>query len=211
MRMVVLLFGVLLITACSTERSVVQEGRLQKRSHQHGWHLDLHHGSDDRVPRERASLPRIVPRGLKSLSTGDPERIAPLSASANVEGMNIAIPTGPENASRPGVTTMTRPEIQPRATDPQEEPENLMPRKKLNFLAIPALVFGLGAIALGFFTTNTLAVVVAIVVTIAISGISLARMRKREQGGKGFALAGLMIGVIAAIFTTIAIAAYGIE
>ena len=93
----------------------------------------------------------------------------------------------------------------------QEEPENLMPRKKLNAWAIPALALALGTVAMGFLGTNTLAVVAGIVLTLAFSGFSLARMRTREQGGKGFALAGLMIGVIASIFTAIAIAAYGFD
>ena len=86
-----------------------------------------------------------------------------------------------------------------------------MPRKKLNWLAIPAFASGLSILAFAFFSTNTLAVVVAIIITLALSGISLSRMRKREQSGKGFALAGLMIGVIATIFTAIAIAAYGLD
>lgn len=101
--------------------------------------------------------------------------------------------------------------VHPHADLQQEEPENLLPRKKLNAWSIPALVLALGTVAMGFLSTNTLAVVVGIVLTIAVSGFSLARMRTREQGGKGFALAGLMIGVIAAIFTAIAIAAYGFE
>lgn len=86
-----------------------------------------------------------------------------------------------------------------------------MPRKKLNPLAIPSFVLALGVLYLGFFTNNTIALVVAIVLTLAVSGISLARMRTHEQGGKGFALSALMIGVIATIFTAIAIAAFGFD
>ncbi|MBK8499655.1 MAG: DUF4190 domain-containing protein [Flavobacteriales bacterium] len=119
-------------------------------------------------------------------------------------------------STRPQLLRISEPPSHPASTAPaksddQEDPENLMPRKKLNPLAIPSFVLALGVLYLGFFTNNTLALVIAIVLTLALSGISLARMRTREQGGKGFALAGLMIGVIATIFTAIVIAAFGFD
>lgn len=151
--------------------------------------------------------------GARTIDTG----IA--SASLNARLLGTAVTAAlPEIVGTTGtqVLPITKPSLHPVTTiattsDDQDEPENLMPRKKLNPLAIPSFVLALGVLYLGFFTSNTLALVVAIVLTLAVSGISLARMRTREQGGKGFALSALMIGVIATIFTAIAIAAFGFD
>lgn len=92
-----------------------------------------------------------------------------------------------------------------------ERQENLMPKKRWNRLAIPALVAALGTICLGLFTSSTYAVLGGIFVTLLLAGISLRRIRIHEQAGKGFAFAALMIGVIAALVTALTIASYGLE
>ena len=84
-----------------------------------------------------------------------------------------------------------------------------MPKKRWNQLAIPAFILALFTIYLGLFTLGTTAVIVAAVITIVVAGISLRHIRKREQAGKGFALAALMIGLIAALVTAITIAVVG--
>lgn len=89
--------------------------------------------------------------------------------------------------------------------------ENLMPKKRWNRLAIPALVAALGTICLGLFTSSTYAVLGGIFVTLLLAGISLRRIRLHEEGGKGFAFAALMIGVIAAVVTALTIASYGLD
>ena len=46
--------------------------------------------------------------------------------------------------------------------------------------------------------------------TLIVAGISLKRIRKREQAGKGFALIALVVGIIALLLTGVAIAVYGL-
>lgn len=90
------------------------------------------------------------------------------------------------------------------------EDENIMPSKRWNGLAIPAFLAGLATIALGF-STNLPALAGAVVLTLVLAGWSIARIRRREQAGKGFAMAALLIGVFAGLLTAIAIARYGVE
>lgn len=86
-----------------------------------------------------------------------------------------------------------------------------MPKKKWNRLAVPAFVAAAGTAYLGLTTTNVFLVIAAIAITLALAGISLKRIRTREQSGKGFAFAALMIGVIAALLTAISIGYYGVD
>ena len=97
------------------------------------------------------------------------------------------------------------PMLQPASTDQ----EDLMPRKRWNRLAVPAFVVSLGAVALALFTTSTIAVIAALVVALVLAGISIRQIRWREEGGKGFAIAALMIAVIAAIVTAMVTAVVG--
>ncbi|MBK9176052.1 MAG: hypothetical protein IPM46_06880 [Flavobacteriales bacterium] len=98
------------------------------------------------------------------------------------------------------------------AVDPQvQQEENLMPRKRWNKLAVPAFIAALGTVYLGLFTSGTYAVIGALLVTFVLAGFSLRTIRKKEQAGKGFAFAALMIGVIAALVTALTIVYYGIE
>lgn len=195
------------LAACATQGPTVQEGRLQKRTHQSGWHVDLH--------RTAKSEPRTHLKVLRSRET------MPLLAQVNPpmqrsrgSARNL-IPTAVErdvkHAFRPRTTMMPSRRETPstrldRTADAQNDP---LPRKKWNTLAIPAFLLALGTIALGLFTTGTTAVIIAAAATITISGISLARIRKREQAGKGFALIGLILGLLAALITAISIAIVG--
>lgn len=91
------------------------------------------------------------------------------------------------------------------------EQENLMPKKRWNRLAIPAFVAALGTVYLGLFTGSTYAVIAGLFVTLVLAGFSLRQIRHREEAGKGFAFAALMIGVIATLITALTIARYGLE
>lgn len=84
-----------------------------------------------------------------------------------------------------------------------------MPHKRWNRLAVPAFVVSLGAVALALFTTSTIAVIAALVVALVLAGISVRQIRWREERGKGFAIAALMIAVIAAIGTAMVTAVVG--
>lgn len=91
------------------------------------------------------------------------------------------------------------------------EQENLMPKKRWNRLAVPAFVAALGTVYLGLFTGSTYAVIAGLFVTLMLAGFSLRQIRHREEAGKGFAFAALMIGVIATLITALTIARYGLE
>jgi hypothetical protein len=91
----------------------------------------------------------------------------------------------------------------------QDGEENLMPKKKWNVLAVPVFVLALGAVTLGFFTTSTLAVLLAAVVTVALGAITLRHIRTHDEAGKGFALIGFIIGLFVLLFVGISIATAG--
>ncbi len=199
---------ILFAFGCGMQQDVVQEGRFQKRTHRRGWHIDLHRNTSE---NDRTAM-RM--REIKVRSMVHPSPLLAIDdrllATTNAGPGFIASP-------RPSRTTAlvhgegvwsARSSI--ALADVQEEEENLMPRKKLNALAIPALVMALVTVGLGF-SQNLWLLVGAIVVTLVLVALSMRRIRRYEQGGKGFAFAALMIGVLAALLTALSIARYGID
>jgi hypothetical protein len=205
----VLFLSVLLLTACTGARNTVQERRIQQRRHSNGWHIDL-------SARQRPE-PRMRIRAL------EPPVVGPLVDAESAEERN------PIGAAEPSVATTVTAQVEggafvdaaphPKSVDArmtarqdvrQEEDENIMPRKKWNALAVPAFASGLGTIALGF-GTNLWLLIGAIVLTLILAGWSIKRIRRREQAGKGFAMAALLIGVFAALLTIMSIVRYGTE
>jgi len=67
----------------------------------------------------------------------------------------------------------------------------------------------LGAVALALFTTSTIAVIAALIVAFVFSAISIKQIRWRDERGKGFAVAALVIAVMASIATAIVTAVVG--
>ncbi|MBK8226031.1 MAG: DUF4190 domain-containing protein [Flavobacteriales bacterium] len=204
----VMLFSVLLLMACSGSRSTVQERRIQHRRHSNGWHIDL--DARRREPRTRirdlesrhANLPVLAPTV---------EERAPITAAATPAppftatlADQRAIKEAVRRTQLTGLPTALKPVIR------QEEDENIMPRKKWNALAVPAFASGVSAIVLGF-GTNLWLLIGAIVLTLVLAGWSIKRIRRREQAGKGFAIAALLIGVFAALLTIMSIVRYGTE
>ena len=51
----------------------------------------------------------------------------------------------------------------------------------------------------------------AAIATVVVAGISLKQIRRREEAGKGFALIGLIIGLLASLITVVAVASYGFD
>lgn len=93
---------------------------------------------------------------------------------------------------------------------PQDRnPDNIMPRKRFNVLAIPALLFVLAGIVLAFVTNSGWLVVGALAIGLVLAAISLRRIRSREQSGKAFALTALILGVMAAVITAMVIVRTG--
>ncbi|HOZ40540.1 MAG TPA: hypothetical protein PLL25_07025 [Flavobacteriales bacterium] len=85
-----------------------------------------------------------------------------------------------------------------------------MPRKRWNWLAIPAFLLAGATLFIALTTVQTALVLLLAGSTLIVAGISLKRIRKREQAGKGFALIALVVGIIALLLTGVAIAVYGL-
>jgi hypothetical protein len=97
-----------------------------------------------------------------------------------------------------------------RLASPDEEPKNLMPRKRWNRLAVPAFLLAGATLFIALTTVQTTLVLILASLTLLVAGLSLKRIRKREQAGKGFALIALLVGVFALLLTGVAIAVYGL-
>ena len=199
----------MILPSCSTHRDVVQEGRFQKRTHQGGWHIDLHR-SGDHDRGASAHLHRVKPRlEAAPLALKDPhERLL-----ASKDRTEMVLPRPSQLVQRkwePAWVRVKTPMIvQPLASNEQDGDENVVPRKKWNRLAVPTLVSAVSIIALAIFTTSTTAVILAAITTLVLGGISLRQIRRREEAGKGFALVGLILGLIATLITAMAIAVVG--
>lgn len=84
------------------------------------------------------------------------------------------------------------------------------PARRWNPWAIPAFVAGTGTVALGLATgTSLIVVVLGVITTLILASIALHRGLKNEWSGKGFAMAAMMIGALAALITLIAVLAGG--
>jgi hypothetical protein len=92
---------------------------------------------------------------------------------------------------------------------PQAEQENLMPRKRWNWMGVVAFLMAGGTVFLGFSALGTTAVLLSAGLTALVAGLTLRRIRKREQGGKGFALLALLIAFLALVVTGVSIAVLG--
>ncbi len=86
---------------------------------------------------------------------------------------------------------------------------DITPERRWNKWAVPAFVVALGAVALALFTTSTIAVIAALIVALVLSAISIKQIRWRDERGKGFAVAALVIAVMASIATAIVTAVVG--
>jgi len=208
-RLVPLLIAcVMLLTACTTDRHVVTGGLIQKRKYRPGWHLDFpSRSATPRAERNAAERPRTIhaaPQGSIVQPSDRPLApaviVAPLTASAE--------PVQETRSVRPALSPAT-PAWRLSCISAQDGEENLMPKKKWNVLAVPVFVLGLGAVALGFVTASTLAVLIVAVITVVLGAIALRRIRSRDQAGKGFALIGFILGLFVLLFVAISIASIG--
>lgn len=191
------------LLACTGSRESVHESRFQKRRHVNGWHLDLHARQADAPQRFR--LKALVPRTAPVSGSAPIQEREPI-ASAKGDPAVINAPQLVEQEER----MRAIPSTTAARTEQQEEDENLMPRKKWNAVAVPAFVSALGTVALGF-GTNLWLLVGAIALTFILCAWSIARIRRKEQAGKGFTMAALIIGVLSALLTLMSIGRYGTE
>lgn len=145
----------------------------------------------------------------------------PSAQRSSVEASLSSIPLGTASFSRtkpvlPSPVTRQRSIpvecsiASPMTAQPRDEPENLMPRKRWNWLSIPAFLLAGATLFIALTTVQTALVLLLAGSTLIVAGISLKRIRKREQAGKGFALIALVVGIIALLLTGVAIAVYGL-
>ena len=188
----------------------METGLLQKRKHLPGWDISL-------FQKERS-----VPTSIVEYDdiTADPVETVPKKQEASDPCASIDLNIAAEFLERPKpeievevVKSEAKPVVKFEAisehADNGPEQEQEIPKKKWNKFAIPAFIAALATLYLGFFGTSTIAVIIALGVTFILSGISLRQIRSRDEAGKGFALAALMIGVIAAVATAIVTYAIG--
>ncbi len=97
----------------------------------------------------------------------------------------------------------------PRPTTTVRPQEDLMPRKRWNWLAIPAFLAAGAGIWLALTSTNTLAVIAVLGLALILSALSIRRIRRHEEAGKGFAVTALVLAVLASLLTIISIAILG--
>lgn len=197
---------VLLLTlgACSQGPAVIGKGPLQARKYRPGWHLDLR-SSAQRHPRT------IVPRPLEARlpTPQEPKPGRPLAGPGPEPRLDPPRPPKPRErlAIAPEPPRTKDPAI--RSIAPQDEPENLMPRKRWNWMGVVAFLMAGGTMLLGFSALGTTAVLLAAGLTALVAGLTLRRIRKREQAGKGFALVALLVAFIALVITGVSIAVLG--
>ncbi len=202
-----LLLGIF-CSSCAGNQRVQETGFLQKRKHLPGWDLVLR---SSKAP-PAATRPPHADIGPEAGNV-PPEDYAPLheevapELSAQADGAapeTMAPPLKPTKQPASGLAAHKSDQVEVTATKmvkDQDPQENLMPKKRWNKFAIPAFIAALGTLYLGLFTVSTLAVIGAILVTFILAGISLRQIRKRDEAGKGFALAALMLALLAAMAT----------
>lgn len=191
------------LLGCGSSRESVHEARFQKRKHLNGWQLDLRARHED-APQP-ARLKKMVPLAAPQAVLESAEEREPIASSGYAPAAMMA----PHSKADQKPLRVDE-ELDPVPAEQQEEDENLMPRKKWNAVAVPAFISALGTIALGF-GTNLWLLVGAIALTFILCAWSIARIRRKEQAGKGFTVAALIIGVLAALLTLMSIGRYGTE
>jgi hypothetical protein len=217
----------IILCSCGGHGPVMDTGFLQKRKYSKGWDLQLLDRADkgdgqrkvlkasvkdgsviEPVDELAARISIEVPRSSDPIAAGvsltesmEAAQIASVSSDAGFTNIpSTIIRTVPTSAA-----------IERNAAydHPQGPQEDLMPRKKWNMLAVPAFLSALGVVYLGLFQMQTLPVIIAIVITFIIAGISLRQIRRKEQAGKGFAIAALLIALLATLYTAMVTAVIG--
>jgi hypothetical protein len=209
--MLVVMACVLLLAACGqNRRTTVGSGFLQKRTFRPGWHLDLAHG--ERQPHgTKTSRPKGLTANPGTEVTAArehvPQPVLDLDPSRPSTDLVAALETPPAAESLHLAPERIRERSHNAVAD--RDPENIMPRKRLDGWAIPAFLLVLAGIASAFLTNSGLLVAVLLVLGIVLAAISLRRMRSDERSGKGFALFALVAGTMAALITAMVIVRSG--
>lgn len=197
------LFALLAATGCGPARHSIGDGALQKRKHQPGWHVDLGR-HEPGVPKPLRGTIRPLPTRAyePAISAGEPIAAQwPFGASFSAREGALQTPE-PKNA-HPSATTISAPSPTTELLPVEVVPST--PKARWNPWAIPAFLLALGTVAFAILGTSALVVVLAVVATLVLAAIAVRKGRTYEWRGKGFAIAALMIGSLAALVTLIAL------
>lgn len=207
-RFIVALVLLGLFASCGQQRSaVVGEGMFQKRKYSSGWHVDMGKRPAARHDEHREGVvrtppdPRVAAQPLEAHIA-----IAPSPPPAEEQAVfqePVADLVGDILLAAPRYTSSVQWDTEPAPRD--RDPDNIMPRKRFNVLAIPALLFVLAGIAMAFLTNSGWLVSGTLVIGLVLAAISLRRIRSQEQSGKAFALIAMIMGVMAALITAMVI------
>lgn len=193
----------LVTMSCSSIRQPIAERSLQKRRYQPGWHFDLGVRHNGTIPVRRSRVSRLEPR---TFDPAIPTR-EPLASNLSDEPIDVR---GPRIILEP-TTPIRAGHYRPQDPIPLEQttlpsPANITgPDARWNPWAGPALVLALGTIAYGLVGTSLWIAVLGVIATLILASIAVRKGRTYEWRGKGFAVAALVIGVLAALVTLIAV------
>jgi hypothetical protein len=197
--------------SCGSQRAVVGDGLLQKRRFRPGWHLDLPAAHKSSQPQRRSAHTTTSSQWDHVPATAVHEEIDATVTTAEVS--SPLIPTPPARTYAPSVIDV--PEV--GSTDPRDlmptpahdAPVDSTTAKRWNPWAAPALATAVGSVAIGLFTTSTIAVLITVAIAIVLASIALRRGRENEWSGKGLALAAMIIAMLVVLATAAAIVVVG--
>lgn len=192
-------------TGCGPARHTVGDGMLQKRRLRTGWHVDLGF-REKTVPHTPDEVHEQLPTRTHEPAISAAE---PISA---VTGTEVAllpmeqartIASHPVQFLAPSVTETADQDHHPAPATPSGEEA----KARWNPWSIPAFLLALGTVAYALLGTSELIVVLAVVATLVLASIAVRKGRTYEWRGKGFAVAALIIGSLAALVTLVALLA----
>lgn len=200
-----------LFASCGQQRNaVVGEGMFQKRKYTSGWHVDLGKRPTARPKEHQERVVRTRDEQVAVVQPPTAENVAdsaPAEAYTALHEPLAALSGSPVLLAAPPANSIVQLDAEPAPRDP--DPDNIMPRKRFNVLAIPALLFVLAGIAMAFLTNSGWLVSGALVIGLVLAAISLRRIRSQEHSGKAFALIAMIMGVMAALITAMVIVRTG--
>lgn len=198
---------VLVSTGCGTGRAVMGDGPIQKRRFRPGWHVDVARRSGPADTHRTDVDHQLLAFRPVVWPVADPLIADPATVPLPVGPATVDHPTSDHRGKAVSGLVTQAPE---KVLEPeQDEQVDERPKKAWNHWALPSLGAALGTVALGLFGTSTVAVIIAVVTTLVLASTALRRGRKNDLAGKGFALAAMILGMIAAIATLAVIAVVG--
>lgn len=195
----------LVATGCGGPQHTVSEGRFQKRRHQSGWHIDL--GSRKEKPRTSTlvHLDPVHPEvPAPDISAGEP--IAATTAD-QIHSTVPALPRTPTATAHLLAPETIQEEVTPSVESDRPQAPDVVERPRWNPWSVPAFTLALATVAYAILGTSEIVVVLAVVATLVFASIAVRKGRTNEWRGKGFAIAALMIGALAALITLVALLA----